>query len=463
MNSEKPQGVKTPTKITAALSGEIKFPLKPEDISTIALYHVHRNLWGSLLADSDTEGEGLANITALSEDKRSYTITLKAGARFSNGQLISSEDVIASINRLRAHQKAGHFNANKVIEKISALSETAVQIDLHRPTPSLPYLLSIPELGIVPRESISEDGKLISCAITSGAYTVLESSEQVLTLKKNPHFVAYSKEAPDIVELHNISQKSRALKKALELQLDFIEAYTSADLELLQQMQLPEQYQKASTRPSLSIYLILDDKSLSTKERIAIADLLSQGLSYQYNSEVEKPSYELLPPKTFGSLNLSTALNANRSKSGDLPESLTFRASKSDLNKSIVDKLEEAGVQVNWIDHKSKESWDVKIIAQGMGENYPELASFLVMLSPYASIPVSEDDKANLEAALHATNDEARYQHIQKLGRSLLEEARIVPLFVRSYLHIFNSEKIALPEGPNYDGDIRFYEMQVVE
>ncbi len=452
-----------PSKIIAVFSGTFKLPLEPENISTIPLYHIHRNLWGNLLSDSDSEGEALAAITSISEDRLLYTITLKPQAKFSNGRLITAKDATASIKRLIAIQKAGHFNAREVIKGIKPLSENEIQIELSSPTPAFSYLLSIPELGIVPEEMLSKDNKVISSSITSGAYFLSEASETKLVFKKNTHYISVSDLAPDVVEVHSLRKDDTGVKQAIEFEADFIEAYSPADTQALQKLTQIKDFKQITTRPSLSTYLVVNTESLSLKERIAVADVLSGDLDYQYNPSFEKPSYELLPPKTFGSLNLGTSLNANRSESTDLPKVVVLHASKSDLSKAIKTKLEKAGVNVEIVPHDSQDKWDLMLVAQGMSEEYPELACYLVMLGPNAMIAMTPEDKKSLTEALHANSEEQRLKSIQKVGRNILEDARIIPLLVRSYTHLYRADKIELPPGPNYDGDIKFYRMNVLK
>jgi len=443
-------------KIVAAFAGEISLPLAPEKMDSIPLYQVHVNLWGTLLS-SDPK-EALASISSISDDGLTYRLRLKDNVRFSNGRDITSEDVLLSLRRILDLQHHGHFNAHAVIQNIEALSDKDIQITLKAKTPSFQFLLGIPEMGIVPKEII-RDGKLQDCSITSGAYFVESATESRLLLKKNPFFSAQSTSSPDEVEIRFYPDSSDYILSALKDQADVIEAHSSAEVAGLHHLEKIERFTQVTTRPSLSIFLILSSDTLSKSQRIAISDLMSQKFLYTPDSKIEKKSYELLPPKTFGSLGINASLTANKSKESDLPKSVKIRESQSPLTLAAAKTLEAAGVKVEWLAADSKTQADIRTRLQGMNTDFPEIEYHIMLLSPWALFKATTEERAWTEEALQEGDSETRSRIIKKLSLGILEDARAVPLLLRSYVQALNHEKIVPPKFSDYDGEIRFSQM----
>lgn len=440
-------------KIIVTLSGEIFLPLAPENISSIPLYQIHINLWGTLL--SSNPREALASISQVSDDGLTYKLRLKPNVRFSNGRAITSEDVLLSFNRILKLQHQGHFNAHAVIENIEALSASDIQIKLRAKTPSFQFLLSIPEMGIVPKEIIQE-GKLSECSITSGAYYVVSASNTLLSLKKNPHFVTDSDSSPDDVEIRLYPDSADYVLSALTDKADLIEAHRSFEIAGLHHLDSLKQFTQVATRPSLSVFLILNSDTLERAQRIAVSDLIDQRLQYSPDPKIEKKSYELLPPKTFGALGNNSSPVANKSKSSDLPKSVKIRKTQSDLALAVSKTLEAAGVKIEWLESDSSDQADIRTRLQGMNTEFPEIEYHIMLLSPWSIFKPTNEERSLTLQALQESDPEKRARYIKKISMGILEDARAVPLLVRSYIHAINTDNIVAPQFSDYDGEIRF-------
>ena len=125
--------------IRVALQGEIpEGQLSPENISTIALYHLHFNLWGTLLAPG--KKAEIARSFLVSPDNLSITFEIDPEAKFSNGRPITAGDVKAAFERIIAREENGHINARSVIRQITATTATSLKIELNSLTPSFLFL-----------------------------------------------------------------------------------------------------------------------------------------------------------------------------------------------------------------------------------------------------------------------------------------------------------------------------------
>lgn len=451
-------------RIVAVLTGELSLPLTPENISTIPLFQIHTNLWGTLL--SKESGQGLSTIVSVSKDEKEITFKLKADAKFSNGRKITSSDVVFSLKRLIERQASGHFNAKAVIESVHATSDEDFLLKLHFPSKALQYLLTVSETGIVPKENVDQNGNLLDLSVTSGPYYVLgEPSKNHILLKKNPYFLQISKEAPEEVEVRFKRGSDAMLKSSQDSNIDFIEIYETAVLDSVKALQEIDGLTVLHTKPSLSKMLVLDATRVPLKERIAISKLLAQKLRYLPRAGVEKISHEMLPPSSFGSLGLNSSIFElkNESYLSDLPKNFSVRVDgmMSDLANAILKTLEDAGIKITLLRRGDTEDHDAALLGQGMNSECPELEFHLAMLSQWAYIKTSDEEKQLVELALHTVDNQKRAEIIKKISKAVLMDGRIFPLVVTSYVHVYRSQSIEAPNTANYDGDVHFSSMRV--
>ncbi len=446
--------------ITAGLTGKIQLPLEPENITTIPLYQIHSNLWGTLL--STREGEGLAEVLEISADKKTYILKLKDDMKFSNGRTITSVDVIFSLDRILKLQHEGHFNARSVIAEYIAISDQKIKIMLHKATPAFQLLLAIPELGIIPNEIVDENGKIKNTSITSGPYFVEKlNGPESLVLKKNKYFKFHNDDSPDEVTIILLSDTQSTLSRVSEKSLDFVEIYATSTLLRLKEVEETKAYSIHSTRPSLAFFAMPNTKTLSLENRMVIASILSHRFTYQLIEGVERKNLELLPPQTFGSLNLKNSpFLATNLKTSKLP-TLKMIKSTSSIVQSIGTTLENAGATIEWLESTSTEEPDLILKSQGMNINFPEIELFLLLNSSSSPLSHSKEEAEMLSKAMHESDEKARHQLIQTLGHSFMADARVIPLIERSYVHAYLDETLSIPKNADYDGDVRFYQMEV--
>ncbi len=188
--------------IRVALQGKIPAgQLSPENISTIALYHLHYNLWDTLITSD--QSSAIARSFRVSPDNLTLSFEIDPDAKFSNGRSITAADVKSAFERIMAREENGHINAKSVIRKITASSPTGLRIDLLAPTPSFLFLLTTPEFGIVPMEALDGSGNVTDLSVTSGAFSVAnaDTESQIVHLVRNKFFRRAIANAPEEVEI----------------------------------------------------------------------------------------------------------------------------------------------------------------------------------------------------------------------------------------------------------------------
>ena len=71
--------------LSIALQGEIpEGQLSPENISTVALYHLHYNLWDTLITSD--QSAAVAKSFRVSPDNLTFSFEIETAAKFSNGR-----------------------------------------------------------------------------------------------------------------------------------------------------------------------------------------------------------------------------------------------------------------------------------------------------------------------------------------------------------------------------------------
>jgi peptide/nickel transport system substrate-binding protein len=142
-----------------------------------------------------TIGPGLASSWKVSQDQLTWTVTLRPGLKFSNGESITASDVVFSMEREIAPTSITSFASlwRAKIKSVQATSTDTVQVALNSPWPTFPDALSPYEgtLGIVLPEayfnSVGEAG-FVAHPIGSGPWEFTGHTLGVdYTYKANPH------------------------------------------------------------------------------------------------------------------------------------------------------------------------------------------------------------------------------------------------------------------------------------
>lgn len=146
----------------------------------------------------------LASQYAFSADGKTFTLTLRPGAKFSNGKAVTASDVKFSLDRAR-HPEHGAWNfLLNSIAQVSTKGNSQVILKLKAPDPSLVAALSTFNSAILPQSAYNavkaKDDQARAKAfaekpIGSGPFVVKEWKRgSYMVLKRNPY---YWKKAPD--------------------------------------------------------------------------------------------------------------------------------------------------------------------------------------------------------------------------------------------------------------------------
>ena len=98
----------------------------------------------------------LAESVTASSDATSYTVVLKPDLTFSDGSPLTSEDVVASLTRLRDTPGPNQSYAEMIVE-LAAPDITTVTIGLSMPFADFDQMLAVPAMGITPAAAATDE------------------------------------------------------------------------------------------------------------------------------------------------------------------------------------------------------------------------------------------------------------------------------------------------------------------
>ena len=178
--------------------------------------------------------EGVAKSWAISDDGLTYTFFLRPEARWSNGDQVTAEHFVFSLQRLVDPATAAFYantalgyvsNAQAIIngEKppaelgVKALDDHTLTISLAQPTPYLLDLLTHPSTFPVHPASLATHGDAFARAgnlLSNGAYTLASwVPGSVLKLLRNEYYWNNAGTAIDVVQHHVLTQEVTELNR----------------------------------------------------------------------------------------------------------------------------------------------------------------------------------------------------------------------------------------------------------
>lgn len=133
---------------------------------------------------------GLAESWVASDDGLTYTYTLREGLRWSDGEPLTADDVVFTVNTSRDQEWANHFSTTGNLDAVK-VDDRTVRITSSVPDPRLPmmdaYILPEHIWGAIPADEITTYDALDGVA--SGPFSLVEwKNGQSFTLVENPNW-----------------------------------------------------------------------------------------------------------------------------------------------------------------------------------------------------------------------------------------------------------------------------------
>ncbi|MGW1618858.1 ABC transporter substrate-binding protein [Streptomyces sp. NPDC002172] len=192
----------------------------PQVNYTLQYWQLYQSMYDGLLAFKKVNGQESFTVvpdlaTALpkvSNGGKTYTFTLRKGVTFSNGKALTTDDVVASFERIFkvSSPTAGTFY-NGIVGADACLKTPAsctlpkgvigdaktgtVTINLTAADPEFAYKLAVPHASIVPKDSPAKDAGTKPLPTTGPYMAASYDPNRALKLVRNPHFKEWSREA----------------------------------------------------------------------------------------------------------------------------------------------------------------------------------------------------------------------------------------------------------------------------
>jgi peptide/nickel transport system substrate-binding protein len=193
--------------------------LDPQVNYTLQYWQLYQASYDGLLGFKKAGGSeafevvpDLASGYKISKDGKTWTFTLRKGIKFSNGQAVTVNDVVASIKRIFKVKSptAGGFYSG-IIGAAACLktpatctlkggisanpSNNTVTIKLTAPDPEFKFKLAVPHASILPASAPASDAGTKPIPTTGPYYFASYNPTKQLVMKRNPYYKEWSKDA----------------------------------------------------------------------------------------------------------------------------------------------------------------------------------------------------------------------------------------------------------------------------
>ncbi len=183
--------------------------------------HVHEPLIQSTLTVTTKDlqiGKDLATDYSVSEDGMIWTVSIRDGVKFTDGEALTASDVAFTYNNCKEKSTVNDFT---MLDEAVALDETTVEFRMTKPFSIWPYTMAI--VGIVPEHAYDENYG--QNPIGSGRYIMKQRDKgQQVIFEANPDYYGDAPKMKKVTVL--FMEEDAALAAALAGQVDV--AHTAA-------------------------------------------------------------------------------------------------------------------------------------------------------------------------------------------------------------------------------------------
>lgn len=207
-----------------------------------------------------------------------YVVKMKPGLKFSDGSALTATDVAATFEHYLADKSNGAGYLFAPIKKVTAADALTVNFDLSGPYSSLPTVLSLPMMAILPSAAIKarDQQKLYEGdpLPTAGQFEVKSLSGDETTLQANPNYQGAQPSTRTVV-FKKIRDPAARMVQLQAGQLDF-----ANDLSPKQLTQLPAGVtETVSSSPIGAFMLVMNNRDNSVLSDVRIRKALALAVS----------------------------------------------------------------------------------------------------------------------------------------------------------------------------------------
>lgn len=274
----------------------------------------------------------IAESYELDDENKDWTIKLRQGIKFHNGDELTADDVVYTLERARTKAVTGMTMT--LVEAIEKIDDYTVKILNSAPSPALLVTLAVPQFGIVCKRVIEEYGEgALEAIVGTGAYKLAEwGSDNSITLEYvgDDYFMAKEYGQPDI--------KSITFRTILDATAATI-AFDSGELDIFTRNVMYSDYQRLRDDPNVTTreftQSVVRGISVNIKDPVLSDVRIRKGMHYA----MDKESIVALVAEGEGNTNVWTKTDP-RGEGGATADFVTYPYDP-DKAKSV---LAEAGI-----------------------------------------------------------------------------------------------------------------------
>lgn len=426
------------------------------------------------------EGD-LATRWEIDRDFMWYKFYLDKNAKFSNGELITSQDVKRTIERCKQLGKAIHFKFSEISEIIA--EKTSITIKFKSPQYDFLYQANKPEFGVLYKTDYEAPLGNLKFTVSSGPYTLEKPlpnhmDKKTLILKKNINYPFFGKSAPSVIGLQFSSDEDKVQQFAKGA-LDFAVPLKAFDQNLIK-FGLKDKIKKMKPHIGFTYWLSINSKRITDpKKRSSIQNIL-RGTTLKYDEVDEtwtgaEQLYLPLGPSRLNQNEVSdiwSVIKSFANQSLDI-KSLTILLDKNyPLNDQLIKKLELAGIKLNIKIYESQSEF-----SQILQNEINQIDLFLTN-NDFSSFDLMENVKVSFNQtrplilidgnfhSIHNSFEKAqssqpdeRQRYLKSIGKELLVNGLIVPLSYRQLFFYFK-DGFSFEEWSSLYPEISFWKIE---
>lgn len=166
----------------------------------------------SLKSDGGWEPSKLVSSFSASDDKLTWTAKFNPDIRWSNGDGITLDDIMRSLQSTLNNGSYGSYISTNLESVKSDSASNSIVFKLKHPMAVLPWLLADPEYAIKPLTTANATGSASANNVSSGAYTITSTADNGsnLTLTANKYYNASQKSG--VISMHAYASDADGLK-----------------------------------------------------------------------------------------------------------------------------------------------------------------------------------------------------------------------------------------------------------
>jgi oligopeptide transport system substrate-binding protein len=294
--------------------------LDPHKTSTVYEAHILRDMYEGLMIH-DAAGKvvpGVAEKHEVSDDGKTYRFTLRANAKWSNGEPVKASDFVFSFRRIMSPQTGAKYanvlfpilNAEKVNRTpgakpeelgVKAVDDRTLEIALERPTPYFLELLTHQTGLPVHPGSIAKFGANFTRpenTVSNGAYMFKEwVPNSHIRLEKNPSFHDAGNVKIDVVVYEPMKDASAAVRRFMAGELQSTSDIPADQVKALKAKLGAE----VKISPALGTWYLAVNTSKKPFDDVRVRQALSMTIDREFVADeiwqgAMLPAYAFVPP-----------------------------------------------------------------------------------------------------------------------------------------------------------------------